>query len=141
MSRYFDIVRDVRQNKGSILKASVEYIRILKIDQERKIFLEEKCKLQEYQNKKLLLKLQVGFLIMRNCFILFVLFKLIFFFIFLYFFPDYWYTRSFRFIKLYKKSDYFMFFLDQILIDSHWGQNLMCTSKKNKCNSKIWLAL
>ena len=27
MFRYFDIVRDVRQNKGSILKASVEYIR------------------------------------------------------------------------------------------------------------------
>ena len=78
MSRYFDIVRDVRQNKGSILKASVEYIRILKIDQERKIFLEEKCKLQEYQNKKLLLKLQVGFLIMRNCFILLVLFKFFF---------------------------------------------------------------
>ena len=52
-------MRDVRQNKGSILKASVEYIRKLKTDQERKVFLEEKCKLQEYQNKKLLLKLQV----------------------------------------------------------------------------------
>lgn len=56
--QYFDIVRDVRQNKGSILKASVEYIRKLKVDQERKDYLEEKCKLQEYQNKKLLLKLQ-----------------------------------------------------------------------------------
>ena len=57
--RYFDIVRDVRQNKGSILKASVEYIKKLKTDQERRTFLEEKCRLQEYQNKKLLLKLQV----------------------------------------------------------------------------------
>ncbi len=57
--RYFDIVRDVRQNKGSILKASVEYIKKLKSDQERRTFLEEKCRLQEYQNKKLLLKLQV----------------------------------------------------------------------------------
>ena len=52
--RYFDIVRDVRQNKGSILKASVEYIKKLKTDQERRTFLEEKCRLQEYQNKKLL---------------------------------------------------------------------------------------
>jgi hypothetical protein len=50
----------VRQNKGSILKASVEYIKKLKADQERRTFLEEKCRLQEYQNKKLLLKLQVG---------------------------------------------------------------------------------
>lgn len=55
---YFDIVRDVRQNKGSILKASVEYIKKLKVDQDRKNYLEEKSRLQEYQNKKLLLKLQ-----------------------------------------------------------------------------------
>lgn len=55
---YFDIVRDVRQNKGSILKASVEYIKKLKVDQDRKKYLEEKSRLQEYQNKKLLLKLQ-----------------------------------------------------------------------------------
>ncbi len=52
-------MRDVRQNKGSILKASVEYIKKLKSDQDRRTFLEEKCRLQEYQNKKLLLKLQV----------------------------------------------------------------------------------
>ena len=58
--RYFDIVRDVRQNKGSILKASVEYIKKLKVDQDRKKYLEEKSRLQEYQNKKLLLKLQVS---------------------------------------------------------------------------------
>eukprot|EP00090_Calanus_glacialis_P043283 TRINITY_DN7659_c0_g1_i1.p1 TRINITY_DN7659_c0_g1~~TRINITY_DN7659_c0_g1_i1.p1 ORF type:complete len:311 (-),score=68.80 TRINITY_DN7659_c0_g1_i1:1273-2205(-) len=56
--QYFDIVRDVRQNKGSILKASVEYIKKLKVDQDRKKYLEEKSRLQEYQNKKLLLKLQ-----------------------------------------------------------------------------------
>ena len=52
-------MRDVRQNKGSILKASVEYIKKLKVDQDRKKYLEEKSRLQEYQNKKLLLKLQV----------------------------------------------------------------------------------
>merc|ERR1711892_482835 len=51
--QYFDIVRDVRQNKGSILKASVEYIKKLKVDQDRKKYLEEKSRLQEYQNKKI----------------------------------------------------------------------------------------
>ena len=66
-SRYFDLVRDVRQNKGSILKASVDYIKKLKVDQDRKIFLEEKCRKQEYQNKKLLLKLKVR--INQNIFI------------------------------------------------------------------------
>ena len=34
MFRYYDVVRDVRQNKGSILRASVEYIKLLKQDQE-----------------------------------------------------------------------------------------------------------
>jgi hypothetical protein len=52
-------VRDVRQNKGSILKASVEYIKKLKSDQHKKRFLEEKCRIQESQNRQLLLKLQV----------------------------------------------------------------------------------
>ena len=61
--RYFDLVRDVRQNKGSILKASVDYIKKLKVDQDRKVLLEEKCKRQEYQNKKLLLKLRVSSII------------------------------------------------------------------------------
>ena len=58
--RYYDIVRDVRQNKGSILKASVEYIKKLKSDQHKKRLLEEKCRIQESQNRKLLLKLQVS---------------------------------------------------------------------------------
>ena len=57
---YFDLVRDVRQNKGSILKASVDYIRKLKVDQNRKKFLEEKCRIQEFQNRKLIAKLQVN---------------------------------------------------------------------------------
>ena len=52
-------MRDVRQNKGSILKATVDYIKKLKVDQDQKVLLEEKCKRQEYQNKKLLLKLKV----------------------------------------------------------------------------------
>ena len=57
---HHDIVRDVRQNKGSILKASVEYIRRLKRDNTGKKSLEEKCRIQEFQNRKLLVKLQVG---------------------------------------------------------------------------------
>jgi len=55
---HFEVAQDLRQNKGSILKASVDYIKNLKADQQRKIYLEEKCRLQEYQNKKILLKLQ-----------------------------------------------------------------------------------
>jgi len=58
--QYYDIVRDVRQNKGSILKASVDYIRILKKEKERKNIVEDKCRKQEQINKKLLIKLQVS---------------------------------------------------------------------------------
>ena len=57
--QYYDIVRDVRQNKGSILKASVDYIKILKKEKERKGLIEEKCRKQELINRKLLIKLQV----------------------------------------------------------------------------------
>lgn len=56
--RYYDIVRDVRQNKGSILKASVDYIKRLKNDQHKKKALEEELRLEKVQNRKLLLKLQ-----------------------------------------------------------------------------------
>ena len=57
--QYYDIVRDVRQNKGSILKASVDYIKILKKEKERKELVEERCRKQELINRKLLIKLQV----------------------------------------------------------------------------------
>merc|ERR1719422_1384198 len=56
--QYYELVRDVRQNKGSILKASVDYIRILKKEKERKTHIEEKCKKTEQINRKLLIKLQ-----------------------------------------------------------------------------------
>jgi len=55
---HHDLVRDVRQNKGSILKASVEFIRRLKKETVGKRALEEKCRIQEFQNRKLLIKLQ-----------------------------------------------------------------------------------
>ena len=63
--RYYDIVRDVRQNKGSILKASVDYIRKLKVEQQKKKIIEEKMKIQEATNRKLLLKIQVHFAPLR----------------------------------------------------------------------------
>eukprot|EP00095_Tigriopus_kingsejongensis_P010199 maker-scaffold2677_size13385-snap-gene-0.4 protein:Tk10199 transcript:maker-scaffold2677_size13385-snap-gene-0.4-mRNA-1 annotation:"microphthalmia-associated transcription factor-like isoform x2" len=56
--QYYDIVRDVRQNKGSILKASVDYIRKLKVDQHKRKLVEEKIRIHEIQNRRLLLKLQ-----------------------------------------------------------------------------------
>ena len=58
--QYYDIVRDVRQNKGSILKASVDYIKILKKEKEKKTFIEEKCRKLEQVNRKALLKIQVS---------------------------------------------------------------------------------
>merc|ERR1719228_1013722 len=56
--QYYEIVRDVRQNKGSILKASVDYIRLLRREREKKVTLEEKYKKLEQSNRKALLKLQ-----------------------------------------------------------------------------------
>jgi len=56
--QYYEIVRDVRQNKGSILKASVDYIRLLRREREKKVTLEEKYKKLELSNRKALLKLQ-----------------------------------------------------------------------------------
>ena len=58
--QYYEVVRDVRQNKGSILKASVDYIKILKKEKEKKILLEEKCRKLEQMNRKALLKIQVN---------------------------------------------------------------------------------
>ena len=50
----------MRQNKGSILKATVEYVKALKEDQIRIRHLEEKLKFQEFQHRKLLGMIQVG---------------------------------------------------------------------------------
>jgi len=56
--QYYEIVRDVRQNKGSILKASVDYIKLLRRDKERRNGMEEKYKKLEQSNRRALLKLQ-----------------------------------------------------------------------------------
>ena len=70
--QYYDLVRDVRQNKGSILKASVDYIKILRKEKEKKILLEEKCRKLEQLNRKALLKIQVRMTRVR-----FILFSLL----------------------------------------------------------------
>ena len=45
------------------MKASVDYIKKLKKDQERKKILEEKCRIQDFQTRKLIAKLQVFLII------------------------------------------------------------------------------
>ena len=50
---------DVRQNKGTILKASVDYIRKLKREQDRMKQVEEEKRNTEELNRRLLLRVQV----------------------------------------------------------------------------------
>lgn len=55
---HFDLVRDLRQNKGTILKATVDYLRCLKKEVGKIPQMEQKQKLLEHQNRKLLLRIQ-----------------------------------------------------------------------------------
>ncbi|XP_066962788.1 transcriptional regulator ovo isoform X3 [Macrobrachium rosenbergii] len=55
---YFELVRDLRHNKGQILKASVDYIRRLKIDIEYNKEVEAKRRALEQQNRQLLIRIQ-----------------------------------------------------------------------------------
>jgi Helix-loop-helix DNA-binding domain len=56
---YYEIVRDVRPNKGTILKSSVDYIKVLKHEINRLRKAELKQKEMEMQNKKLMMRVQV----------------------------------------------------------------------------------
>lgn len=56
---YYEIVRDVRPNKGTILKSSVDYIKCLKHENNRLRRVELKQKEIEVQNKRLLMRIQV----------------------------------------------------------------------------------
>ena len=58
MCRYYDCFRDVRQNKGGILKASVDYIRRLRHDRDRLSQNEGRQRQLELQNRRLLLRIQ-----------------------------------------------------------------------------------
>lgn len=59
LCRYYDLVRDLRQNKGEILKASVDYIRRMKVDQDASKESEAKRRSLEQQNRQLHLRIQV----------------------------------------------------------------------------------
>lgn len=55
---YYDVVRDVKQNKGTILKASVDYVKCLKKEVGKIPELEKMCRLQEQLNRRLLVRIQ-----------------------------------------------------------------------------------
>ncbi|XP_071439256.1 transcription factor EC isoform X2 [Hetaerina americana] len=55
---YYEIVRDLRPNKGTILKSSVEYIKCLKHELQRMKQAEVRQKQVEQQNRRLLLRIQ-----------------------------------------------------------------------------------
>lgn len=57
---YYEIVRDVRPNKGTILKSSVDYIKVLKHEINRLRKSELKQKDMEMQNKRLVMRVQVN---------------------------------------------------------------------------------
>lgn len=56
--RYHEVVRDVRPNKGTILKASVEYIKLLKNEVARLEPIDLKAKHLEQQNRRLTQRVQ-----------------------------------------------------------------------------------
>jgi len=55
---FHELAKDIKHNKGGILGASVDYLRILKYDQIKKQEIEERCNIQDLQNRKLMMKLQ-----------------------------------------------------------------------------------
>jgi len=59
-------VRDVRPNKGTILKSSVDFIKILKTDVERLRHVESSNQRLEVHNRKLLLRIQVNKLPLKS---------------------------------------------------------------------------
>ena len=58
--RYFDLVRDLRQNKGEILKASVDYIKRMKADKDGSKQTESRMRSLEQENRQLLIRIQVS---------------------------------------------------------------------------------
>jgi len=60
------ISRDMRWNKGTILKASVDYIRKLQREQQRAKELESRQKKLEHANRHLMLRIQVEAVMMKS---------------------------------------------------------------------------
>lgn len=54
------MVRDLRPNKGTILKSSVDYIKVLKLEVQRLKQSEARQKILESQNRRLSLRVQVS---------------------------------------------------------------------------------
>lgn len=54
------VFRDMRWNKGTILKASVDYIRKLQREQQRAKEMENRQKKLEHANRHLMLRIQVS---------------------------------------------------------------------------------
>lgn len=67
---YYEIVRDVRPNKGTILKSSVEYIKCLKNEVQRLKQSEIRQKQIEHINRRLQLRVQVNHIIKKKFFLL-----------------------------------------------------------------------
>lgn len=58
--RHYDLVRDIRQNKvsrGTILKATVDYVKTLKRENDKMMAIEERQKYLENQNKQLMVRI------------------------------------------------------------------------------------
>ncbi|XP_034240019.1 transcription factor EC isoform X3 [Thrips palmi] len=55
---YYEVVRDLRPNKGTILKSSVDYIKVLKLEVQRLKQSEARQKVLESQNRRLALRVQ-----------------------------------------------------------------------------------
>ena len=60
LTRFHELAKDIKYNKGGILAATVSYLKMLKMDQIRKNHLEEEVRAQALQNRKLLNKIQVA---------------------------------------------------------------------------------
>lgn len=58
--RYHELAKDIKHNKGGILRATVTYVKILKSDQLKKQRLEEICRLQQEQIGVLVDKIRVN---------------------------------------------------------------------------------
>ncbi|CAN7988849.1 unnamed protein product [Ixodes hexagonus] len=64
--RHYELVRDLRQNKGTILKATVDYVRTLKKETEKISVVEERQRVLEQQNKQLLLRIQANQILLEH---------------------------------------------------------------------------
>ena len=58
--RYHELAREIKHNKGGILRATGTYVKLLKSDQQKKKKLEEICHHQNEQIEQMIKKIQVS---------------------------------------------------------------------------------